>query len=135
MSSPLAITGIGLTTSLGRGAAENWKRLVAAESGIGPVHSFDVGDSDVRDAGEDPPWEASAHDAPDTSPELRFLLDACGEALEHACLRSSPAGGPPTPKAGLETWPGPTAGLTPATDSGPPVRPLFSSADGFKAPP
>ncbi len=41
---PIAVTGLGLATSLGFGLAENWRRLLAGDSGIGelPPESFSL---------------------------------------------------------------------------------------------
>ncbi|MCU0831211.1 MAG: beta-ketoacyl-ACP synthase [Rhizobiaceae bacterium] len=36
----VAVTGIGIVTSLGSGRAENWRRLIAGESGIHPITRF-----------------------------------------------------------------------------------------------
>ncbi len=36
----VAVTGLGIVTSLGRGAAENWRRLAAGESGIHAITRF-----------------------------------------------------------------------------------------------
>ncbi len=41
-SRPVAITGIGVVTSLGRGRAENWRRLSAGESGIHRLIRFPI---------------------------------------------------------------------------------------------
>ena len=37
---PIAVTGIGILTSLGEGKAENWRRLSAGESGIHRLTRF-----------------------------------------------------------------------------------------------
>jgi 3-oxoacyl-[acyl-carrier-protein] synthase II len=42
MSKPVAVTGIGMITSLGIGVAENWRRLQAGESGIHRITRFPV---------------------------------------------------------------------------------------------
>ena len=48
------ITGMGLVTPLGAGVAGNWQRLLAAESGIGPITRFKVDDLPCRIGGEVP---------------------------------------------------------------------------------
>jgi 3-oxoacyl-[acyl-carrier-protein] synthase II len=42
MSKPVAVTGIGMITSLGIGVAENWRRLTAGDSGIHRITRFPV---------------------------------------------------------------------------------------------
>jgi 3-oxoacyl-[acyl-carrier-protein] synthase II len=37
---PIAVTGLGVVTSLGKGLEENWRRLVAGESGIHRINRF-----------------------------------------------------------------------------------------------
>ncbi len=39
---PIAVTGIGMITSLGVGVAENWRRLAAGESGIHRIARFPI---------------------------------------------------------------------------------------------
>ena len=53
----IVATGTGLTTSLGIGVAENWRRLMAGESGFAPIDAFPVDDATVHDGGTAPPLE------------------------------------------------------------------------------
>ncbi|MEO1190789.1 MAG: beta-ketoacyl-ACP synthase II [Pseudomonadota bacterium] len=50
----VAITGLGLVTPLGNGVEATWKRLIAGQSGIRPVTSFDVSDLPAKIAGQVP---------------------------------------------------------------------------------
>ena len=50
----VAVTGMGLVTPLGIGLEEVWGRLLAGESGIRAIQSFDVSDLPSRVAGQVP---------------------------------------------------------------------------------
>jgi 3-oxoacyl-[acyl-carrier-protein] synthase II len=50
----VVVTGMGLVTPLGIGYERVWRRLVAGESGIGAIQSFDVSDLPARIAGQVP---------------------------------------------------------------------------------
>ncbi len=50
----VVVTGMGLVTPLGVGVRHNWSRLVAGESGIGAIQSFDVSDLPAKIAGQVP---------------------------------------------------------------------------------
>ncbi len=52
MKKKVVITGIGLLTCLGNDTASNWRRLLAGESGIGAIESFDVSTFTTRFGGE-----------------------------------------------------------------------------------
>ncbi|MFD2232969.1 beta-ketoacyl-ACP synthase II [Phaeospirillum tilakii] len=47
----VVVTGIGLTTPLGNGVQTTWERLLAAQSGIRRIESFDVSDLPAQIAG------------------------------------------------------------------------------------
>ncbi len=86
MKNALAITGIGLTTSLAEGVEGNWEKLRRGESGLKPLQSLDVSDYPVKDGGEvDPPPTMDPYsDGFDVPPELRHLVLAAQEALTQA---------------------------------------------------
>src|SRR6188508_3711797 len=50
----VVITGMGMVTPLGDGVDTNWRRLLAAESGIRSIQSFDTSDLATKIAGEVP---------------------------------------------------------------------------------
>ena len=50
----VVVTGMGMVTPLGDGVDANWRRLMAAESGIRAIQSFDTSDLATKIAGEVP---------------------------------------------------------------------------------
>jgi len=50
----VVVTGLGLTTPLGNGVKTTWERLLAAQSGIRRVESFEVSDLPAQIAGQVP---------------------------------------------------------------------------------
>ncbi|MCW8086761.1 beta-ketoacyl-ACP synthase II [Sabulicella glaciei] len=50
----VVVTGMGIVSPLGLGVDHVWKRLVAGESGIGPITHFDVKDLPAKIAGQVP---------------------------------------------------------------------------------
>ncbi|MGQ0583460.1 MAG: beta-ketoacyl-ACP synthase II [Reyranella sp.] len=50
----VVVTGLGMVTPLGDGVDTNWRRLIAAESGIRSIQAFDTSDLATRIAGEVP---------------------------------------------------------------------------------
>jgi 3-oxoacyl-[acyl-carrier-protein] synthase II len=56
----IVVTGMGLVTPLGIGLERVWHRLLAGESGIGAIQSFDVSDLPSRVAGQVPRGDQSS---------------------------------------------------------------------------
>ncbi|KAA2214335.1 beta-ketoacyl-ACP synthase II [Teichococcus oryzae] len=50
----VVVTGMGIACPLGVGVANVWQRMLASESGIGPINLFDAKDLPARIAGEVP---------------------------------------------------------------------------------
>ena len=85
------ITGIGLITSLGPDRSTTWRRLIAGESGIGPVSVFDTSGfrghlaAQVRTEPRTPPCSPVSERR--LSRASRFALAAAAEALDDAGLQ------------------------------------------------
>jgi 3-oxoacyl-[acyl-carrier-protein] synthase II len=89
----VVVTGMGMVTPLGDGVDTNWRRLMAAESGIRAIQSFDTSDLATKIAGEVPVgdkanghFNADAYVAPKDQRKLdKFLifgLAAAEQAVE-----------------------------------------------------
>lgn len=61
MSRRVVVTGLGLVTALGQEVETFWKRLLAGESGVSRIQSFDVSDYTVRIAGEIKDFDPAAY--------------------------------------------------------------------------
>jgi len=61
MKRRVAVTGLGVVTSLGRPLESVWDRLVRGESGVGPITLFDVAGYRVQFGGQ-VPWEPEKED-------------------------------------------------------------------------
>src|SRR6202795_1226144 len=57
----VVVTGIGLVSPFGIGTANNWQRLIAGESGLRAIQSFDVSDMPARIAGQVPRGDKGSH--------------------------------------------------------------------------
>ena len=90
----VVVTGIGLVTPLASGVEETWSRLIAGESGAGPIARFDASDLACRIACEVPLGEgAGLFDADDHVPHkdqrkvdrfIVFGIAAARQAVEDA---------------------------------------------------
>ncbi|HEY0783086.1 MAG TPA: beta-ketoacyl-ACP synthase II, partial [Thermoanaerobaculia bacterium] len=87
----VAVTGIGLVSPLGVGTAENWRALMAGESGIGPITRFDATSYPSRIAGEvkgfDPLAFMDKKEVKKSDTFIHYAIAASGMALEDAGLK------------------------------------------------
>jgi 3-oxoacyl-[acyl-carrier-protein] synthase II len=93
----VVVTGLGLVTPLGGDVSSSWHRLIAGESGAGPITRFDASEMQARIACEVPLGDGSdgsfnpSHRVDSkiqrqVDPFIVFGLDAAGQALEDAGL-------------------------------------------------
>jgi 3-oxoacyl-[acyl-carrier-protein] synthase II len=86
----VVVTGLGLVTPLGCGVDKTWSRLIAGESGISAIQSFDVSDLPSKVAGQVPLGETSQGlfnaddwvDAKDRRKMDRFIVYALAAASQ-----------------------------------------------------
>ena len=85
------VTGQGVVCPLGNSVEDFWKRLVAGESGIGPVTRFDIAAYDTRFAGEVKDFKPeSVMDRKDIRRSdlfVQFAVVASAQALEQAGIQ------------------------------------------------
>jgi 3-oxoacyl-[acyl-carrier-protein] synthase II len=91
------ITGIGAITPLGNDAPTTWRRLVAGESGVGPITHFDASALPTRIAGEVKDFDAEA-----LLGTKRFRRSARFSQLAVAAAREAFADAGLRPGAGIE---------------------------------
>jgi 3-oxoacyl-[acyl-carrier-protein] synthase II len=91
------ITGIGAITPLGNDAPTTWRRLVAGESGVGPITHFDASALPTRIAGEVKDFDAEA-----LIGTKRFRRSARFSQLAIAAAREAFADAGLQPGAGIE---------------------------------
>ena len=90
----VVVTGLGMVTPLASGVKPTWDRLLAGESGIGPITRFDVSDITCRIAGEVPEGDGDDSFKPDEWVEpkdqrkidrfILFAIAAARQAIEDA---------------------------------------------------
>lgn len=59
MKRRVVITGVGLVTPLGTGTEKTWQRLIAGQSGVGPITRFDASDQAAQIAAEVKDFDSS----------------------------------------------------------------------------
>lgn len=86
----VVVTGVGLVSPLGVGTELTWRRLLAGESGIGPITRFDATEYPSRIAGEVPDFDPlrfiDKKDLKKTERFIQLALAASQEALEDSGL-------------------------------------------------
>ncbi len=92
----VVVTGLGAVTPLGNNKDEFWRRLIAGESGVGPITAFDAADFSTRFAAEvkdfDPEALIGKRDAKRMDRFSQFALVAAREAIEDSGLDLSEPG-------------------------------------------
>jgi 3-oxoacyl-[acyl-carrier-protein] synthase II len=137
----VVVTGMGLVTPLGIGLENNWRRLLAGESGVRAIQSFDVSDLPARIAAQVPRGdrESGLFNADDWVPPKdhrrmdEFIIFAMGAAIqavedsgwipltEEDCERTGVMIG-----SGIGGLPGITEGALTLSDKGPRrISPFF----------
>lgn len=86
----VAITGLGLVSPMGIGVEDNWRRLCAGESGIGPITRFDASAMPARIAGEvrdfDPTRWVAKKEVRQMDLFIQYAVAAAALAIEDAKL-------------------------------------------------
>lgn len=95
----IAITGLGMISPLGIGIEQNWNRLMAGESGIGPITRFDTEDFPTKIAGEvkdfDPTQWIGKKISRQMDRFIEFAVAGAAMALEDAGLTEPESRGDP----------------------------------------
>jgi 3-oxoacyl-[acyl-carrier-protein] synthase II len=94
MKRRIVITGMGCVTPLGADLESVWSRLLAGESGVGPISTFDAEGFPVRIAAEVRDWDSATlggdwEIAPTESRQTQFAVGAAQMAIRHSCLTTS----------------------------------------------
>ena len=96
----VVVTGQGVLCPLGNNVEEFWKRLIAGESGIGPVTRFDTAAYDTRIAGEvrgfNPEEVMDRKDVRRTDRFVQYAVAATTQALEQAGIKKDGGSVDPT---------------------------------------
>lgn len=86
----VVVTGLGWATSLGLDVDSVWQKLLAGESGIGPIGRWDASEHAARIAGQLTDWEGGPHIDPQRAKRLdrfaQFALSAAIDAVSDAGL-------------------------------------------------
>src|ERR1700682_1788162 len=91
----VAVTGIGLVSSLGIGTEANWAALLAGQSGTGPITRFDASAFSTRIAGEvkgfDPLAFIEKKDVKKMDIFIQYAIAASQFAMDDSQLDGAPA--------------------------------------------
>ena len=92
----VVVTGLGLVTPLGGSVEQTWSRLIAGQSGAGPITRFDASDyscriaCEVKPADFDPNLRVDHKIQRQVDPFIVYGIDAASQALEDAGLTDMP---------------------------------------------
>jgi 3-oxoacyl-[acyl-carrier-protein] synthase II len=90
----VAVTGLGIVSPLGIGVDENWRRLCAGESGIGPITRFDTTDFAAKIAGEVKDFDATRwlakRELRQMDVFIQYAIACAAEAVGQAGLDKEP---------------------------------------------
>ena len=84
----IAVTGLGLVTSLGHTVDETWERIVAGRSGVSPIDAFDASGFSSRIGATVRSFDLSPYMSPKearkTDPFIHYGIAAARQAIAHA---------------------------------------------------
>lgn len=93
MKHRVVVTGMGAVTPLGNDVETTWRRLVAGESGVGPITKFDASSFSTSIAAEvrdfDPAQHIDSKEAKRTDPFVWYAIAAAQEAWRQAGLETT----------------------------------------------
>jgi len=91
----IVVTGVGMVTPLGTGVEKNWQRLLAGESGIGPITLFDTEKFATKIAGQVTDFEITdfieAKETRKMDKFIHFAIAAADMAMAMAKLEVTPS--------------------------------------------
>ena len=89
----VVVTGMGIVSPVGNDLETAWRKVVAGESGIGPITDFDVTEFSTRFGGSIRNFDASqyvpAKDVKKMDPFMHFGIASAAQAIAHAGLPDS----------------------------------------------
>jgi len=89
----VVVTGMGIVSPVGNDLETAWGKVVAGESGIGPITDFDVSEFSTRFGGSIRDFDASqyvpAKELKKMDPFMHFGIAAASQAIAHAGLQGS----------------------------------------------
>jgi 3-oxoacyl-[acyl-carrier-protein] synthase II len=89
----VAVTGVGLLSSVGTGTEENWQNIQAGKNGIEPIMGFDASEFSCRIAGEvknfDPVLYVDKKDVKKMGRFIQFAMAASEFAMQSANLQTA----------------------------------------------
>lgn len=95
MKRRVVVTGVGMVTPLGTGVEKSWQRLLAGESGISPITSFDTDKFATKIAGQVKDFEVTdfieKKETRKMDTFIHFAMAAADMAMEMAKLEVTPS--------------------------------------------